>query len=73
MNRRIFALAICLGVAALLASRHALADDHLAEAITHTKQAIDVGQQGRAELLVTHAEAALKHAEEAEKAKANPH
>ena len=73
MNRRIFAVALSLGVAALLAPRLAFAEDHLAEAISHTKEAIDHGGMGHADVLVTHAEAALEHAQAAEKAKANPH
>ena len=73
MNRRILALALSLGVVALFAPRLALAEDHLAEAISNTKQAIASGQQGRFDVLITSAEAALKHAEAAEEAKANPH
>jgi len=73
MNRRIFSLALGLGLAAFLAPPFALAEDHLAEAIAHTKQAITVGGAGDADGLVVHAEAALTHANAAEKAKANPH
>jgi hypothetical protein len=75
LNRRIFAFALSLGVAALFAPRLALAEDHLAEAIGHTKEAIanGSGQQGRVDVLVTHAEAALEHAQAAEKEKANQH
>jgi hypothetical protein len=40
---------------------------------THTKQAIDHGKMGHADVLTTHAEAALTHAQAVEKAKANPH
>jgi Small metal-binding protein len=49
------------------------AEDHIAEAITHTNQAIDHGKMGHADVLTTHAEAALGHAQAGEKAKANPH
>jgi hypothetical protein len=75
MNRRIFALAIGLGLVAFLAAPLvAMAEeDHLAQAIAHTKQAITVGGAGDANGLVVHAEAALTHANAAEKAKANPH
>jgi len=45
MNRRIFALARGLGVAAFVAPRVALAEDHLAEAISHTKEAINHGMR----------------------------
>jgi Small metal-binding protein len=73
MNRRIFALALGLGLAAFLAPRFAMAEDHLVEAIGHTKQAISVGEAGDADGLVVHAEAALTHADAALKEKANPH
>jgi len=36
MNRRIFTLILSLGIAALFAPGLALAEDHLAEAISHT-------------------------------------
>src|ERR1700730_11842778 len=71
-NRRIFTLALSLGVATLFVPGLALAEDHLAEA-SHTKEAIDHGKQGHADVLVTHAEAALQHAEAAETAKDNSH
>ena len=73
MKRRTFALAIGLGVAALLAPRFALAEDPLAEAISETKEAIDHGKRGHTDMLATHAEAALQRALAAETAKANPH
>jgi small metal-binding protein len=49
------------------------AEDHIAEAITPTKQAIDHGKMGHADVLTTHAGAALTYAQAGEKAKANPH
>jgi hypothetical protein len=49
------------------------ADDHIAEAITHTKQAIDHGKMGHANVLTTHSKAALAHAQTGKNAKANPH
>ena len=73
MNRRNFAFALSIGAAFLLAPGLAFAADHLAEAISHTKEAIATGEQGRVDMLVTHAEAALKHAEAGEKAKSNTH
>jgi len=46
MNRRIFALSLGLGGgAALLAPPLAFADGHLAEAISHTKKALDHGNK----------------------------
>jgi hypothetical protein len=74
MNRRSAVFAFALGLAFVLAPRLSLAaEDHVAEAITHTQEAISVGKAGHADQLVTHAKAALTHAEAAEKAKANPH
>ena len=58
MNRRIFGTALALGVAAFFAPSFALAENHLAEAITHTKQAIEHGKLGHADVLTTHAEEA---------------
>jgi Small metal-binding protein len=62
-----------LAVAAFAAFGIACAEDHLAEAISHTKEAVELGKQGQSDVLVKDAEAGLKHAEAAEKAKANPH
>ena len=73
MNRRIFTLALSLGVDTLLGRGVALAEDHLAEAIKNTKVAIDYGKQGHADVATKYAEAALQHAEAAEKAKDNSH
>jgi Small metal-binding protein len=72
MNRRTFATVLVLGLAALFPGA-AFAEDHLAEAITHTKEAIESGQKGRADELTKHAEAALTHATAAEKEKDNTH
>ena len=60
--------AVALGFATLFAPPLALAEDHLAEAISHTKEAIDQGKQGDTDALnvfVTQAEAALKDAKAA--------
>jgi Small metal-binding protein len=74
MNRRMFAIALSVGTALMFAPRLALAESHhLADAITHTKQAIEHGKMGQADVLVTHAEEALKHAKAAEAEKPNPH
>jgi Small metal-binding protein len=73
MNRRTFALSLGLGAAVLMAPSLVLAEDHLAEAIKHTKEAIEEGKKGKADLVVTHAKFALEHATAAEKAKENAH
>ncbi len=73
MNRRIFATALALSIAAFFAPPLAYAEDHLAEAITHTKQAIGEGKAGKADAVTMHSEEALKHAKAAEAEKANEH
>lgn len=74
MTRRFAAALLGLALALFLAPQISVAvEDHLKDAITHTKQAIDEGKKGDAKQLVVHAEVALTHAEAAEKAKANPH
>ena len=60
--------AVALGFATLSAPPFAFAEDHLAEAISHIREAIDQARQGDADALnkfVTQAEAALKHAQAA--------
>lgn len=47
--------------------------DHIAEAIKHTKEAIEHGKMGHADVFTAQAEAALTDAKAAEKVKANPH
>jgi hypothetical protein len=49
------------------------ADDHIAEVKTHTKQAIDHRKMGHANVLTTHAKAALAHALARKNAKPNSH
>jgi hypothetical protein len=71
MNRRTFAFAFGSGVALLFAPCVTLAEDHLMEAIKHTKEAIQPGKAGNTDVVVMHAEAALAHAKAAEKEKAN--
>ncbi|MCQ4190984.1 small metal-binding protein SmbP [Methylocystis suflitae] len=64
---------LALGLAFALNSSPTLVaeDDHLAEAIRHTKQAIDQDRQDRADVGLTHAESALAHAEVAAKQRYN--
>jgi hypothetical protein len=75
MSRRLIVAMLGLSLALFLMPKVMLAaaEDHIAEAIKHTNQAIDEGRMGHAKQLTIHAEAALKHAEAGEKAKANPH
>ena len=63
MSRRFVVAMLGLGLALFLIPQVPLAaEDHIAEAITHTKQAIDHGKMGHADVLTTHAEAALTQA-----------
>ncbi len=64
MNRRTLAIVLAVGFATALAPRLAFAEDHVAEAVSHTKEAIDEGKQGHAKELTTHAEAALNRLDE---------
>jgi len=74
MTRRFAAVVLGLALALFLAPRISVAvEDHIMEAVSHTKMAIDEGKKGDAKQLVVHAEVGLTHAEAAEKAKANPH
>jgi hypothetical protein len=75
MSRRLFVALLGLGLALFLMPQVSLAaeEDHIAEAIAHTKQAILHGQKVHADLLGEHAKTALSHARLAEIANANPH
>ncbi len=69
MSRRLFIAMLGFGLALFLMPQVSLAaEDHIAGAITHTKQAINHGKQGHADVLTTHAKAALTHTEAGEKA-----
>lgn len=69
MKRRSFSMIVGAAMAACFLPSLALAENHLSEAITHTKEAIEHGKAGHADILVTHAKEGLKHAEAAEKRK----
>jgi len=71
MSCRMVAAFLAISVAVAVAPRAAVAEDHLTKAISHTKEAIDHGAQGHADVLVTYANEALTHANAAEKAKDN--
>lgn len=58
---------------ALVAVSPAWAEDHKAEATKHAIAAAESGKAGDAKAVGEHAQAALVHAEAAEKEKANPH
>ena len=74
MSRSLVVAMLGLGLALFLMPQVLLAaEDHIAEAITDTKQAIDHGKMGHPNILATHAELALTHATAFEKAKANSH
>jgi hypothetical protein len=48
-------------------------EDHLAQAISHTREAVVAGREGNPSSLVEHATAALEHAVAAQKEKPNAH
>ena len=74
MSRRIVVALLGLGLCMFLIPQIALATlDQVAEAITHTKKAIEHGKIGHADVLKAHAGATLIHAKAAGKAKPNPH
>ena len=74
MPRKFTIAMLALALALLLTPQVSLAvDEHISQAIEYTILAIDDGEYGRAEGLVTHAETALAHAEASEKVNANPH
>jgi hypothetical protein len=72
MSRRLVVAMLGFGLA-LMPQVSLAAEDHIAEAITDAKQAIDHGKMGHPNILATHAELALTHATASEKAKANSH
>ena len=74
MSRRLIVALLGLSLGLFLMPQISLAaEDHIAEAITHTKEAIIHGQKTRADLLGEHAKTALSHARLAEIANSNPH
>jgi hypothetical protein len=74
MSRRVVVAMLGLGLCMFLIPQVALAAlDQVAEAIMHTKKAIEHGKIGHADVLKAHAGAALIHAKAAEKAKPNTH
>ena len=74
MSRRLVVAMLGLGMVLFLMPQVSLAaEDHIAEAITDAKQAIDHGKMGHPNILATHAKLALTHATASEKATANSH
>ncbi|PPD09694.1 MAG: hypothetical protein CTY36_03025 [Methylocystis sp.] len=73
MIRRLMIALLSLGLACSFAPRIALAHDgHLAEAISHTREAVSAGRAGKPSSLVLHATEALHHASAAQAEKPNP-
>jgi hypothetical protein len=71
MNRKPLTFLAGVVFVTLFGPSLARAEDHLAAAIGHTKDAIENGRQGHADALVNHAKAALQQAEAAEEEKDN--
>ena len=73
MFRKLFAALFGLGLAVSLFPQVLRAEeDHITEAILHTKQALIHGRNGHADLVGEHAKVALSHARAADIAKAIP-
>ncbi len=73
MKKNITFCIVNVATLAFFAAGSAKAEDHLSEAVAHTKDAITQGDAGHANSLVAHAEESLKHAKAAEAEKRNPH
>ncbi len=71
MIRRTLIALVSLSVAALFSPIALAQENHVAEAITHTRQAVDAGLEGKADGVVEHGKEALKHAQAAQKEKSN--
>lgn len=72
MGRRSMIAMLCAALALSLAPRLSYAqDDHLAQAISHTREAVSAGRENKSNSLVIHATEALAHATEAQKAEPN--
>ncbi|MDT3776487.1 small metal-binding protein SmbP [Nitrospira sp. MA-1] len=65
---------LCMGLMAGCASYSTgTVNPHVAEALTHAQEAVDHGGMGHADVVVTHVEASLQHAQAAKKDMNNPH
>ncbi len=74
MSRRLFIAMLGFSLALYLMPQISLAEeDHIDEAIRHTKQAIVQGHAGHSDSFLDHAKEALVEARAAEYANANPH
>jgi Small metal-binding protein len=74
MMRNFVVVVLLLGALAFVVNGVSwAAKSHAAEAAEETEEAISHGKQGHGDVLVKHAEKALKHAEMSQKEKANMH
>lgn len=74
-SRRSMIAALCAALAVSLAPQlsYAQEEDHMAQAISHTREAVAAGRENKPNSLVIHATEALTHATEAQKAAPNAH
>lgn len=73
MNRTLMVAAFLLGLALSFGPSVSIAQEsHLAEAISHTREAVTAGREGKPNSLVLHATNALEHAVAAQKERPNP-
>lgn len=72
MNRRLMIALLSLVLALSLAPGVSFAqEDHLAQAISHTREAVVAGREGKPSSLVEHAKNALEHATVAQREQPN--
>jgi hypothetical protein len=70
----LLSLGLALSLAPGISFAQALAqEDHLAQAISHTREAVVAGREGKPDSLVLHARNALEHAVAAQKEQPNWH
>jgi Small metal-binding protein len=67
------AVAVALAVSLFIAPALSATENHVAEAVEHIKEAINLGQQGQSTSFADHAQLALDHAKAAEQEKPNTH
>jgi hypothetical protein len=69
LNSKLGILFLCVHF--LIVGISSAAESHSAEALKHVQEAIEYGKQGNGDQLMKHASTALKHAEAAQKEKAD--
>ncbi|KAF0135896.1 small metal-binding protein SmbP [Methylocystis sp.] len=74
MGRRLMIALLSLGLAWFFTPNFALAQEsHIAQAISHAREAVSAGREGKPSALVLHATEALHYAADAQREQPNPH